>query len=139
MTDSRLAEHGGALRLTPRNGGILPAILKVVRRVASFDFLGVEFCVDGMNVISSGRADSGWERTWMQFPPTRCRGRGWPFYSSSFRIADSREPWRIMYPLAEVLLLLTCATIAGCDDFDDIVAVGRVSPGFSAPVLAVSS
>jgi hypothetical protein len=65
MTDSRLAEHGGALRLTPRNGGILPAIpaiLKVVRRVASFDFLGVEFCVDGMSVIPSGRADSGSRR-----------------------------------------------------------------------------
>jgi hypothetical protein len=41
------------------------------------------------------------------------------------QLADSREPWRIMYPLAEVLLLLTCATIAGCDDFDDIVAWGE--------------
>src|SRR5207302_3673518 len=30
-----------------------------------------------------------------------------------------------MYPLAEVLLLVTCATIASCDDFDDIVAWGR--------------
>lgn len=37
-------------------------------------------------------------------------------------LADEREPWRVMYPLAEVLLLLTCATIASCDDFDDIVA-----------------
>ncbi len=27
-----------------------------------------------------------------------------------------------MCPLAEVLLLVTCATIASCDDFDDIVA-----------------
>jgi predicted transposase YbfD/YdcC len=41
------------------------------------------------------------------------------------RIADSREPWRVAYPLAEVLLLLTCATIASCDDFDDIVAWGE--------------
>ena len=40
-------------------------------------------------------------------------------------LADGREPWRIAYPLAEVLLLLTCATIAGCDDFDDIVAWGE--------------
>jgi hypothetical protein len=39
-------------------------------------------------------------------------------------LADGREPWRIAYPLAEVLLLLTCATITGCDDFDDIVAWG---------------
>jgi hypothetical protein len=30
---------------------------------------------------------------------------------------DSREPWRVMYPLKEVLLLVTCATIASCDDF----------------------
>jgi predicted transposase YbfD/YdcC len=40
------------------------------------------------------------------------------------RLADDREPWRIVYPLAEVLLLLTCATIASCDDFEDIVAWG---------------
>ena len=25
---------------------------------------------------------------------------------------DSREPWRVMYPLKEVLPLVTCATIA---------------------------
>jgi len=30
-----------------------------------------------------------------------------------------------MYPLREVLLLVTCATIAACDDFDDIVAWGK--------------
>jgi predicted transposase YbfD/YdcC len=30
-----------------------------------------------------------------------------------------------MYPLSEVLLLLTCATIASCDDFDDIAAWGK--------------
>jgi predicted transposase YbfD/YdcC len=38
---------------------------------------------------------------------------------------DEREPWRVMYPLQEVLLLVTCATIASCDDFDDIVAWGK--------------
>ena len=41
------------------------------------------------------------------------------------RIEDKREPWRVAYPLSEVLLLLTCATIASCDDFDDIVAWGK--------------
>jgi predicted transposase YbfD/YdcC len=41
------------------------------------------------------------------------------------QIEDGREPWRVMYPLDEVLLLLTCATIASCDDFDDIVAWGE--------------
>jgi hypothetical protein len=29
----------------------------------------------------------------------------------------------IVYPLKEVLLLVTCATIASCNDFDDIAAV----------------
>ncbi len=41
------------------------------------------------------------------------------------RLDDDREPWRVAFPLAEVLLLLTCATIAECDDFDDIVAWGE--------------
>jgi len=41
------------------------------------------------------------------------------------KLADGREPWRVLYPLHEVLLLVTCATIASCDDFDDIVAWGK--------------
>src|SRR5277367_453755 len=41
------------------------------------------------------------------------------------RLEDDREPWRIVYPLSEVLLLLTCATIASCDDFDEIAAFGH--------------
>lgn len=40
-------------------------------------------------------------------------------------LSDEREPGRIMYPLDEVLLLVTCATIASCDDFDDIVSWGE--------------
>jgi predicted transposase YbfD/YdcC len=40
-------------------------------------------------------------------------------------IEDTREPWRVMYPLSEVLLLVVCGTIAACDDFDDIAAWGR--------------
>jgi hypothetical protein len=40
-------------------------------------------------------------------------------------LSDDREPGRIMYPLAEVLLLVTCGTIASCDDFDDIVGWGE--------------
>lgn len=40
-------------------------------------------------------------------------------------LSDDREPGRVMYPLAEVLLLVSCATIASCDDFDDIVAWGE--------------
>ena len=55
------------------------------------------------------------------------------------RLEDDRERWRVAYPLAEVLLLLTCATIASCDDFDDIVALGRASSRFSSPVRAIPS
>lgn len=39
-------------------------------------------------------------------------------------LEDDREPHRVMYPLSEVLLLVTCATIASCDDFDEIEAWG---------------
>lgn len=40
-------------------------------------------------------------------------------------LSDDREPRRIMYPLDEMLLLVTCATICSCDDFDEIVAWGE--------------
>jgi predicted transposase YbfD/YdcC len=40
-------------------------------------------------------------------------------------LRDEREPGRVMYPLREVLLLVTCATIASCDDFDEIVVWGK--------------
>lgn len=40
-------------------------------------------------------------------------------------IDDPREAWRVAHPLAEVLLLVVCATIASCDDFDDIAAWGE--------------
>ena len=46
------------------------------------------------------------------------------------RLEDDRERWRVAFPLAEVLLLLTCATIASCDDFDDIVRWGEHHLGF---------
>jgi predicted transposase YbfD/YdcC len=45
--------------------------------------------------------------------------------ASFSELSDDREPQRIMYPLHEVLLLVTCATIASCDDFDDIVLWGE--------------
>jgi hypothetical protein len=39
------------------------------------------------------------------------------------QIEDARQSsWRVALPLAEMPLLLTCATIADCDDFDEIVA-----------------
>ena len=41
------------------------------------------------------------------------------------QIDDDRESWRVVYPLDEVLLLVTCATIASCDDFEEIVSWGN--------------
>jgi hypothetical protein len=38
------------------------------------------------------------------------------------QIDDPREPWRVAHPLAEVLLLVVCATMADCDDYDAIAA-----------------
>lgn len=40
-------------------------------------------------------------------------------------IEDPREQWRVAHPLPEVLLLVVCASIASCDDFDDIAAWGE--------------
>ena len=46
------------------------------------------------------------------------------------QLDDARERWRVVYPLGEVLLLVTCATMASCDDFDDIIAWGKHRLGF---------
>jgi len=40
-------------------------------------------------------------------------------------IEDTRQSWRVAYPLREVLFLVVCATIASCDDYDDIVDWGE--------------
>ena len=40
-------------------------------------------------------------------------------------VEDPREPCKVKYPLGEVLFLVTCATIAGCDDYDEIALWGR--------------
>jgi predicted transposase YbfD/YdcC len=45
-------------------------------------------------------------------------------------IKDTRQPCKIMYSLREVLLLVVCATIASCDDYDEIVAWGEAHLGF---------
>jgi predicted transposase YbfD/YdcC len=39
-------------------------------------------------------------------------------------VGDWREPARVKYPLREMLFLVTCATIAGCDDYDEIADWG---------------
>lgn len=42
-------------------------------------------------------------------------------------IEDGRAPWRVVYPLREVLFLAVCATIANCDDYEDIVDWGEAN------------
>ena len=45
-------------------------------------------------------------------------------------VEDVREPWRVAYPLREVLFLAVCATIANCDDYEDIVDWGEANLEF---------
>lgn len=40
-------------------------------------------------------------------------------------IKDTRQTWKVAYPLREVLFLVVCGTIASCDDYDDIVDWGE--------------
>src|SRR4051794_38120975 len=45
-------------------------------------------------------------------------------------IEDPRDVRRITHPLAEILLLVVCGTIAGCDDYDHIAAWGAAHLDF---------
>lgn len=45
-------------------------------------------------------------------------------------VGDPREACKVRYPLREVLFLVTCASIAGCDDYDEIADWGRQHLGF---------
>lgn len=40
-------------------------------------------------------------------------------------VEDGRQPWRVAYPLREVLFLVVCGTIANGDDYEDIVDWGE--------------
>jgi predicted transposase YbfD/YdcC len=46
------------------------------------------------------------------------------------RIKDTRQAWKVAYPLREVLFLVVCGTIANCDDYDDIVDWGKAHLSF---------
>jgi predicted transposase YbfD/YdcC len=46
------------------------------------------------------------------------------------QMKDGREPWRVVYPLREVLFLVVCATIANCDDYEDIADWGEAHLDF---------
>jgi predicted transposase YbfD/YdcC len=41
------------------------------------------------------------------------------------RVEDTRQSWRVAYPLREVLFLVVCGTIASGDDYEDIVDWGE--------------
>lgn len=43
---------------------------------------------------------------------------------------DTRQSWKVAYPLCEVLFLVVCGTIANCDDYEDIVDWGRAHLSF---------
>lgn len=45
-------------------------------------------------------------------------------------VGDPREAAKVRYPLREVLFLVTCATIAGCDDYDEIADWGELHLDF---------
>lgn len=51
-------------------------------------------------------------------------------------IADDRETHRVAYPLAEILLLAVCGTIADCDDYDAISEWGEAHLAFLRRFLA---
>lgn len=45
-------------------------------------------------------------------------------------VPDHREPAKVRFPLREVLFLVTCASMAGCEDYDEIVAWGEIHLDF---------
>src|SRR5260370_25722052 len=45
-------------------------------------------------------------------------------------IKDARQPHRVAYPLAELLFLAVCGTIAACDDYEAIAAWGATHLAF---------
>jgi len=46
------------------------------------------------------------------------------------KIKDTRQLWKVAYPLREVLFLVVCGTIASGDDYDDIVDWGKAHLSF---------
>jgi hypothetical protein len=50
------------------------------------------------------------------FSPTRTRR----LLAHLSRIEDPRPACKVAYPLAEILLLAVCGTIADCDDYEAI-------------------
>ena len=45
-------------------------------------------------------------------------------------ITDTRQSWKVAYPLREMLFLVVCGTIASSDDYEDIVDWGEAHLAF---------
>jgi hypothetical protein len=46
------------------------------------------------------------------------------------KVKDTRQAWKVAYPLREILFLVVCGTIASCDDYEDIVDWGKAHLSF---------
>ena len=46
------------------------------------------------------------------------------------KLKDTRQAWKVAYPLREVLFLVVCGTIASGDDYEDIVDWGKAHLSF---------
>jgi predicted transposase YbfD/YdcC len=46
------------------------------------------------------------------------------------KIKDTRQSWKVAYPLCEILFLVVCGTIASGDDYEDIVDWGKAHLSF---------
>ena len=45
-------------------------------------------------------------------------------------VADDRDPAKVRFPLKEVLFITTCASMAGCEDYHEIVEWGEINLNF---------
>jgi hypothetical protein len=68
-------------------------------------------------------SDGGFVSVFRQAPAS-------PAARSLFANKDTRQSWKVAYPLREVLFLVVCATIANCDDCDEIVDWGEANLAF---------
>ena len=46
------------------------------------------------------------------------------------KIKDTRQAWKVAYPLCEVMFLVVSGTIANCDDYEDVVDWGNAHLSF---------
>jgi hypothetical protein len=71
----------------------------------------------------SGGSDGGFVGVFSQAPACLLRDH----FS---QITDTRQSGKVAYRLREVLFLVVCATIANCDDYDEIVDWGDANLAF---------